>query len=1239
MALLESRIAFIRDLAQRGGIGATLAARDAAMIVELALRELLRRHAKELPSEGLVKVEQAIAQQAKGGRGKTVGDFTLGQLVGVIRESRFFDLWADATGKPLMTLRMINLDALNAFRNKHLTHVADFEQLTDPAEQVSPGTAQFLLHCVDELVKAFGIESLENLPSEPGPADIAQLPDIGQSPYVGLRPFEARHHDLFFGREQESEELYQQVLSQPFVALIGNSGSGKSSLLGAGLLPRLPAADWCVISLQPRTDLFDSLAASLVPVLYPDPAEQAAQRDKLARLLGEPDYRLDHLLHSLAGPRRVLLLVDQFEEVFTLSADRTRQRRVVELLLTLLRGDAMTLLLSLRADYFGRCLDIDPLRQTLTRWPALTLGAMGEAALLAAITRPAERSGLSLEDGLAETIIEDLGDEPGQLPLLQTALDELWQRSDRRKLTHAGYRAIGGVAHALARKADEFLARYDTEGQDRLRRIFLQLIRPGEGEEDTRQLATESQVGAGNWELVAQLASALLVVTGRIEQNPTLGPAWSPKLALENDGISPKQALDSKTRLESIATAAGETTVELAHEALIRHWQTLRGWIAENRAFRLWQNKLRDSRAEWAGHAQDDGYLLRGAKLLEAEERLAEKTGWLAEDEKAFIAASAALRLREADEKERQRRERERLQQRVLHTVAAALVVAFGLTGVAGWQWRVAEGRKEQAEANLLKMIQAANMLNDIMEKISMNTLLGNPLDTHKNLQEIYEKQVESLYQVNTENPIIHNTLELTRTRLKYFLDKIQSAGNKERDSEILERVENLAYSHPNIIEYTKDLAELKFAQGYQEYGQGHTTEGDAAMKNAIEIYSKLTQEHPEDPDNLRRLDGVYFFWANKYPEKKRDVYQQTIELREAVAAKYPNNTQYQKELLIGYLRMAVLIHGNGDSTEEESLYRKGLAVGESLWPANADVGAYLSLIAESLAIIERRSGRETESQASLDRAKQIEEQISRQYPEQMGNLFQNQIELGNLLLGAEQMDEAENLLTRAISRAEQVGSRFLNEPSNFSDMMRAHETLANVYQAKGDLKQAEVFARKAIQFGETIKNISKDDPRILIPLSQGYVYLGDILYSLDRISEAMEIYRKAIGVDEILRLQNPLAQQYRDALIMALGKVSWVGILSGNTQEAIAAALRALKFAPNMNSIKGNLAHGYLLSGQLSKAQAIYMENKDNILPEYGNKSFVEAVFEDFRELRKKGITHPDMAKIEKLLHEGRPP
>ena len=178
-------------------------------------------------------------------------------------------------------------------------------------------------------------------------------------------------------------------------------------------------------------------------------------------------------------------------------------------------------------------------------------------------------------------------------------------------------------------------------------------------------------------------------------------------------------SLESSLKTESVST----NTVELAHEALIRHWQTLRGWIAEDRAFRLWKNKLRDSRAEWANHAQDDGYLLRGAKLLEAKERLAEKSGWLAEDEKAFIAASAALHHREADEKERQRRERERLQKRVLHTIAAALVVALGLTGVAGWQWRTAESRKTLAEQNFEK----AKLALDLFTAFSGNKLPNQP--------------------------------------------------------------------------------------------------------------------------------------------------------------------------------------------------------------------------------------------------------------------------------------------------------------------------------------------------------------------------------------------------------------------------------------------------------------------------------------------------------------------------------
>ena len=1232
MALLESRIAFIRDLAQRGGIGATLAARDAAMIVELALRELLRRYAKELPPEAQAKVEHAIAQQAKGGRGKTVGDFTLGQLVGVIRESRFFDLWADATGKPLITLRMINLDALNAFRNKHLTHVADFEQLTDPAAQVSPGTAQFLLHCVDELVKAFGIESLESLPPEPGPADIAQLPDIGHSPYVGLRPFEARHHDLFFGREQESEELHQQVLSQPFVALIGNSGSGKSSLLGAGLLPRLPAADWCVISLQPRNDLFDSLAASLVPVLYPDPAEQAAQRDKLARLLAEPDYRLDHLLRSLADQRRVLLLVDQFEEVFTLSADRPRQRRAVELQLTLLRGDAMTLLLSLRADYFGRCLDIDPLRQTLAHWPALTLGAMGEAALFAAITRPAERSGLSLEDGLAETIVEDLGDEPGQLPLLQTALDELWQRSDRRKLTHAGYRAIGGVAHALARKADEFLARYDDEGQDRLRRIFLQLIRPGEGEEDTRQLATESQVGAENWELVAQLASARLVVTGRMEQDSpspngnavelrkppfekggqgglNLNSNWlnvdgskSPLTPLFQRGgqiVGMAQAsLESSLKTESVSTI----TVELAHEALIRHWQTLRDWIVEDRAFRLWQNKLRDSRAEWANHAQDDGYLLRGAKLLEAEERLAEKSGWLAEDEKAFIAASTALRHREAEEKERQRRERERLQKRVLHTIAAALVVALGLIGVAGWQWRTAEARKVQAEENFQKAKQA---VDEFFTAVSENKLLNQPA-------------LEPLRK------------ELLEKALRYYEELGKQRGDDEKTQ--------------------AELAKAAFRVGEIKRLLGDTAGAEQAVRRTMDISERLAQSHPEEPEYLFYLASSHkglgvLLKISGDSTGAREAFRKALEIHDRLAREHPDAQQYQSALAADYVNLCSQLVHSGDSAGAWEACHKALAIYGHLTRENPDLPQYQSDLTTYLNYLGFLLSANDESAGAAQiylSALEIQERLAREHPDVPQ--YQAGLAAGYDFIGLFLLKKgsdngwAREANRKALAIYERVAREHPDVPEYQIDLAKSYSISGLILRGTGDTEAGRESFRKALEIFERLTSQHPNVPEYQSDLVNAYNNLVAIQNNGGDLVGAKDLCRKALDIDDRLAREHPDIPLYRQDSALALANLAKVELLSRQFQAALGLAQQAVERDPGASWINTRLAHSLLFTGQYEQAAKLYLANPAEKLPIFGGKTFAEVVLEDFKQFRAKGITHPDMAKIEKLLRDAVP-
>ncbi|WP_295446000.1 AAA family ATPase [uncultured Thiodictyon sp.] len=795
---LESRIAFARDLAQRGGFGATLAARDAALIIELALRELLRRHLGELPREQRLGVEQAIANAAKGSRAKGLADLTLGQLVGGIRDSDFFDRWSAVTGKPLTGLRLIDLNAVTRFRNKELIHVDSLDRLTDPAAQVSPADAQFLLHCVDLLVTAFGIISLEQLPPTPDAAVVDRLPQPGESPYLGLLAFDAGQRHLFFGREADSDAVLKRLQTQPFFMLLGNSGSGKSSLLAAGILPRLLVADWLTLSIKPGNDLFDTLAAALVPQLYPDPAEQAAQRERLARLLAEPDYRLDHLLQGLITKqpkRRVLLAVDQFEELFTLCADRDRQRRAVELLLYAVRGGeagAVSLLIVLRADFFGRCLDIDALKQLLDRWPTYNLGTMGRDALRDAIVRPAEYSGVRLEDGLADRILADLGDEPGHLTLLQTALDELWQRSDRRLLTFRGYHAIGGVAEALSRKADDVLKVSSDAGRDILRRIFVQLVRPGEGEEDTRQIATAAQVGAENWDEVSRLANARLVVTGR--------------------------------------DAQGQETVELIHEALLRHWPPLRQWIDENRQFRLWQNRLRQELTDWHHHGEDPGALLRGARLVEADDWLHRQGEVLSPPERTCIEASRA-------EREQAERARRRRQRRLIGGLSLGLVGALSLAGYA-WVQRVRAQRASQVAT--LARGQAEDLINymlfDLRDKLQPIGRLALLDGVSRKAAEYFEKLPTDRVSVDSERKraaAIYNSGDVR-------LAQGDLAGALTAYEVGVAITERLARQDPANAGWQRDLAVSHAKIGLVRQAQGNLTGARESFEKALGIARAL---------------------------------------------------------------------------------------------------------------------------------------------------------------------------------------------------------------------------------------------------------------------------------------------------------------------------------------------------------------------------------------------------------------
>jgi hypothetical protein len=447
-------------------------------------------------------------------------------------------------------------------------------------------------------------------------------------PYRGLFAFREQDAPFFFGREAFTDRLVEAVQRQAMVAVIGPSGSGKSSVVFAGLLPRLRhEADWLFASFRPGERPFHATAAVLLPLLEPHMSEtdRLLEIGKLAEALSQGDLGLPEvvarILQKSLEARHLLLVADQFEELYTLCSEPEVRQCFLERLLETVEawrdrrgvfgvGDLSSarLVLTLRADFLGQALAYRPLADALQD-ANLILGPMTHQELRRAIENPAEKLGVAFEAGLTERILDDVGDEPGNLPLLEFALTSLWKRQAGGRLTHAAYQAIGRVEGALSRHAEEVYNGLSQAEQEGGRRTFVQLVCPGERMEDTRRLATRAELGEEGWRLVRRLADARLVVT---DQDP-----------------------------------AGQETVELVHEALIRGWGRLRAWIEEDRAFRIWQERLRAALRQWEASARDEGALLHGMPLAQAEGWLAERPDDLNPDERGYIQESVALRKRE----------------------------------------------------------------------------------------------------------------------------------------------------------------------------------------------------------------------------------------------------------------------------------------------------------------------------------------------------------------------------------------------------------------------------------------------------------------------------------------------------------------------------------------------------------------------------------------------------------------
>jgi energy-coupling factor transporter ATP-binding protein EcfA2 len=416
-------------------------------------------------------------------------------------------------------------------------------------------------------------------------------------PYRGLLYFREEDAPFFFGREAAIAQLTSSVQQHSLIAVVGASGSGKSSVVRAGLVPVLRKSRepvWEVTTMVPTDHPLYSLAAGLMPLLEPDMSEtdRVIEINKLAEaLLSQKAFLRNIVAPVLAkqpGTDRLLLIVDQWEELFTLCKDDHARRCFIDNILEATATTRLSAVLTLRGDFFGRAItDYRPLSDRV-QGAQVNLGPMKREELRLAIEEPAKKVGLTFEAGLVDLILEQVGDEPGHLPLVEFVLRRLWEDRQGGQLHHAAYKAMGELQGAIAQKAEALFSQLSDADQRKVQQIFLRLVRPGEGEADTRRRATLAEVGTEEHRLAKQLADERLLVTSQV-------------------------------------AGGGEETIEVSHEALIRHWDRLKGWVDADRRFLLWQQRLRIVVEQYEENHKSADLLLRGFPLTEALEWLKNK--------------------------------------------------------------------------------------------------------------------------------------------------------------------------------------------------------------------------------------------------------------------------------------------------------------------------------------------------------------------------------------------------------------------------------------------------------------------------------------------------------------------------------------------------------------------------------------------------------------------------------------
>jgi signal transduction histidine kinase len=605
-----------------------------------------------------------------------------------------------------------------------------------------------------------------------------------ENPYQGLRAFTAATQQFFFGRDREVQTLVQWVQDHCFVPVIGASGSGKSSVVRAGLVPRLEGLGWHVLEpMKPGADPIHELKRSF------DPLFDRRRLGEIHHLIAREG--LVAILPHLPNQRH-LLVIDQFEEIFTLVSDPAAQRLFVEMLLNVQRNDRLAIVMTMRSDFIEDWLKYGDLAVALQLQTVWMPPLQGEN-LQDAILKPAELNGYSFETGLLELILRDVAREKNCLPLLELTLTQLWERASKaeQQLKVEQFAILGGVSGVLNHYATKLYERLDAIEQDWARRIYLKLIRTGEEYRDTSQRQRKQD----------------LIDLGNGEEQELL------QVVLED-------LVDSRLVVTDVTGA----WVELAHEGLIENWKLLNQWRLENREVRRLADKVEDCYQAWIESERDDDFLLSRGLQKTCNARWSELELYIGCSRKDFciisnnknarsittleereeqLAFQNSMLVQQSQELEKQRHqirtqnlqllEAEKMQSKFLantsHELRTPLNAIIGFSLLLLWEGNTLS----MEEVDMVNQItkngkRLLDVLNDILDlaKIEAKGLMLTPerfllddlvasitegfrsLTDKKNLSLTYQSHLENPYIINDERRLRQVIMNLLSNAIKF---------------------------------------------------------------------------------------------------------------------------------------------------------------------------------------------------------------------------------------------------------------------------------------------------------------------------------------------------------------------------------------------------------------------------------------------------------------------------------------